>query len=107
MLSSKTNGGSSINQPKIKCEFFSTIYLFRMIVMHGSTNKHPLNLSFFLECVVMNTPAMTDKIDDEEANQIEVKVQGKDADSKKTFKISKVHDCLSRHFQATVCTKMF
>ena len=78
-----------------------------MIVTHGSTNKHPLNLSFFLECVVMNTPAMTDKIDDEEANQIEIKVQGKDADSKKTFKISKVHDCLSRYVQATVCTKMF
>lgn len=48
-----------------------------------------LNVADIIECVVMNTPAMTDKIDDEEANQIEIKVQGKDADSKKTFKISK------------------
>ena len=43
-----------------------------------------------VECVVLEAPVMTDKVDEEEANQIEIKVQGNDADSKKTFKISKV-----------------
>ena len=38
----------------------------------------------------MNTPVMTEKLEEEEANEIEIKVQGNDTDSKKTFKISKV-----------------
>lgn len=48
-----------------------------------------LNVADIIECVVMNTPVMTEKLDEEEANEIEIKVQGNDADSKKTFKISK------------------
>lgn len=33
---------------------------------------------------------MTDKIDEEDTDKINVKVQGNDADSKKTFTVSKV-----------------
>ena len=39
----------------------------------------------------MNTPVKTDKIDEEETDKINIKVQGNDADSKKTFKVSKVN----------------
>ena len=37
----------------------------------------------------MNTP-IADNVEEDEENMIEVKVQGNDADSKKTFKILKV-----------------
>jgi len=43
-----------------------------------------------VECVVVDAPMMIDKVDEDEANKIEIKVQGNDANSKKTFKISKV-----------------
>ena len=33
---------------------------------------------------------MTDKIDEEDTDKINIKVQGNDADSKKTFTVSKV-----------------
>ena len=38
----------------------------------------------------MNTPVVTDKIDEEDTDKMNIKVQGIDADSKKTFTVSKV-----------------
>ena len=46
-------------------------------------------ISFCLECVVVEAP-VADKEEEDEENTIEVKVQGNDPDSKKTFKASKV-----------------
>lgn len=46
------------------------------------------------ECVVMNVPLMTDEIDVEKANKISVKVQGNNAESKKTFQVLKVNHFL-------------
>lgn len=43
-----------------------------------------------VECVVVKTPLMTDSIEEEGANKINIKVQGNDADSKKTFQVLKV-----------------
>jgi len=48
-----------------------------------------LNVADIIECVVVDAPMMIDKVDEDEANKIEIKVQGNDANSKKTFKISK------------------
>ena len=46
------------------------------------------------ECVVMNVPMMTDDIDVENTNKISVKVQGNNAESKKTFQVLKVNHFL-------------
>ena len=46
------------------------------------------------ECVVMNVPMMTDDIDVENTNTISVKVQGNNAESKKTFQVLKVNHFL-------------
>ena len=40
--------------------------------------------------MVVDAPTVTDEVDEDEENNIEIKVQGNDSDSKKTFKISKV-----------------
>ena len=42
-----------------------------------------------LECVVVDAP-VADKEEEDEQNTIEIKVQGNDPDSKKTFKATKV-----------------
>ena len=44
---------------------------------------------FSLECVVVDVPVV-DKEEEDEENTIEIKVQGNDPDSKKTFKATKV-----------------
>ena len=51
---------------------------------------HKMTSSFFsLECVVVDVP-VADKEEEDEENTIEIKVQGNDPDSKKTFKSTKV-----------------
>jgi len=47
-----------------------------------------LNVADIIECVVVDAPVTIDKVAEDEANKIEIKVQGNDANSKKTFKIS-------------------
>ena len=43
------------------------------------------------ECVVVNVPLMTDGIDAENTDKINIKVQGNDANLKKSFQVSKVN----------------
>ncbi|KAL9981634.1 hypothetical protein ACROYT_G010366 [Oculina patagonica] len=47
-----------------------------------------LSVADIIECVVVDTPVV-DKMEEDEENKIEIKVQGNDADSKKTFKVLK------------------
>lgn len=59
------------------------------IVGYDTPVSVKLSVADIIECVVVKTPLMTDSIEEEEANKINIKVQGNDADSKKTFQVLK------------------
>lgn len=68
-----------------------------MRVIKHTTFQIILSLIYLIslsECVVMNVPMMTDDIDVENTNKISVKVQGNNAESKKTFQVLKVNHFL-------------
>lgn len=59
------------------------------ILSYDTPRSIKLNIADIIECVVMNVPMMTDDIDVENTNKISVKVQGNNAESKKTFQVLK------------------
>ena len=61
-------------------------------------------ISLCLECVVVEAP-VADKEEEDEENTIEVKVQGNDPDSKKTFKASKVIIEINNSYSSSVKRK--
>lgn len=59
------------------------------IVGYDTPISIKLNVADIIECVVVNVPLMTDGIDAENTDKINIKVQGNDANLKKSFQVSK------------------